>query len=105
MSEQLDCIEHISINVADIERAVAWYRTSFRCEIVQQSLTHAVLRFENLRLVLTLPNQEQPHIGFVRSDASTFGELRRRTDGSLTTYLADPTGNIVEIVAPEGVEP
>ena len=91
-------IDHVAINVADVEKAAQWYRSSFGCEIIAIDKTVAILRFRNLNLHLILPGQEPGHLSFVREDVSKFGELRQRTDGSLSTYLSDPSGNFVEIV-------
>ena len=95
-----DEIDHIAINVADIAAAVAWYKTSFSCEVESESATAAVLRFANVRLSLVLPNREQPHVAVEKSDASTYGELRDRADGRRSTYVSDPTGNLVELLEP-----
>jgi catechol 2,3-dioxygenase-like lactoylglutathione lyase family enzyme len=94
----LDRIDHVTITVSDIRSTVNWYETSFECEVVQFEPTIAVLRFENVKLVLTLPSQERPHIGYQKKDADSFGELQQMKDGSLGTYISDPTGNIVELV-------
>jgi len=95
---QLDKIDHIGINVSDIESSVNWYTSSFECEVIRKEKTFAVLQFENLKLVLSLPSLERGHIGYFKPDASSFGEVRPMIDGSNGTYIADPTGNIVELV-------
>lgn len=94
----MDSIHHISISVAEIDSAVHWYTTSFQCELLYQEKTKAALRFENITLELSLPSQEPPHLAFVRDDAASLGELRKRTNGTHSTFIADPTGNAVEII-------
>lgn len=96
--EIFDSIHHIAINVADVAKAAQWYQTSFHCRVVFQEKTLAIVEFKNLKLYLLLPNQAPSHVAFERSDAHTFGELQEQTDGSLATFVADPTGNVVQIV-------
>lgn len=98
MDHPLDHLHHVTINVADLQRAIRWYTTSARCEVVQQESTFAVLRFANILLTLSLPSQGRPHIAVVRTDAAEFGELMENSDGTRSTFVADPTGNLVEIV-------
>jgi predicted enzyme related to lactoylglutathione lyase len=94
----LSTVNHVTICVANIEEAVNWYQTSFTCELVKYEPTIAVLKFGNLNLVLSLPSLERPHIAFNRENADIFGALKEMRDGSIGTYIADPTGNIIELV-------
>ena len=96
----LDKIHHVALQVADIDASVRWYTGSFSCEVLSQGKTSAVLEFNNIRLSLVLPSQEPPHLAFVRDDAGTFGELRQKSDGTQACFVADPTGNLVEVIAP-----
>ena len=94
----LDRIHHVAIPVADLEKALQWYQTSFECELIQQERQFAVLQFENLRVVLSLTSLEPPHLAFEKTGAAALGELRDRPDGVRSTYVADTTGNMIEIV-------
>ncbi len=94
----LTTIHHLALNVASLEKSIQWYQTSFDCEVVYQDKTLAVLQFANIRLALTMPSLEPAHVAFEREDAQTLGELRARPDGVQSTFLADPTGNVIEIV-------
>ncbi len=97
-TEKLDRVHHLAINVADIEKSVQWYQTSFFCKVIQQDQQQAILQFENLRISLLLPSREPEHVAFYRADAKLFGELRKQADGLLQTIISDPTGNIVKLV-------
>jgi hypothetical protein len=101
-----DPIHHIAINVADIERSVQWYTSSARCKVIYRDVTQAILQFRNVRVVLVLPSQTPSHLALIRDDAATLGELRLNRDGTSSTIVSDPTGNLVEIVdsssLPEG---
>ncbi len=104
--QSLDCVHHVAVNVSDIPRSVRWYCSSFRCTVEHEDKTHAILRFANIRLTLTLPSAEPMHLAFEREDASTFGELRPRIESVRSTFVADPAGNVIEIIErPSGTEP
>lgn len=99
MEQLFDNIDHIAIEVADIQGSINWYTTSFSCEVEHRDALSATLKFGNIRLALVLPSQQRRHLAFRRQDAASFGELFEQRDGVRSTFLADPTGNIVEIVA------
>ena len=98
-TSNLDHLHHIAINVADLKAAVKWYQSSFNCEIIFEGRTEVQLQFANTILCLILPSQERPHVAFLRHDAHTIGELRPRNNGVESTFIADPTGNTIEIVS------
>lgn len=100
----LDTVDHIAFAVDDVEKAVGWYRTNFKCEIAYQDKTWAFLRFENIKLALVVPNQHPPHIAFVRENADQFGNLKVHRDGTRSVYIEDSAGNSVEIVAKDSVK-
>ena len=97
-TEALSKIHHIAIPVANIDDSVHWYTSSFECELCFSSATKAVLQFANIKLTLVLPSQERMHVAFERTDAGTLGELREYDEGIKSTFIADPSGNPVEIV-------
>jgi len=94
-----DIIDHIAIPVKSVAQAVEWYRSNFSCELVYQDATWAMLRFGNIKLAFVLPGQHPPHLGFVRTDAESFGALQTHRDGTRSTYVKDSEGNAVEILA------
>ena len=96
---ELSVVDHLGITVANIEASVKWYQTSFNCTVLYQDKREAMLQFENVKLSLTLPSYHPAHIAFHKTDAATYGELHKQTDGSLSTLVGDPTGNIVELIA------
>jgi catechol 2,3-dioxygenase-like lactoylglutathione lyase family enzyme len=94
-----DRIDHVAVSVPNIAEAVAWYTKTFRCDVVYQDDTWAYLDFANVRLALVIPEQHPPHIGFTSPDAASFGTLKTHRDGTRSTYIKDPAGNFIEIVA------
>ena len=95
----LDRVEHVAIAVADVPAAVAWYTANFRCAVAYQDATWALLDFDNIQLALVIPEQHPPHIAFTSPEAGKFGALSTHRDGTRSTYVRDPAGNTVEIMA------
>ena len=102
-SGPLDSIHHVAIAVGNVGEAVNWYRKHFRCEIGYQDDSWALLQFGNTQLALVIPAQHPPHIGFIHPQAEAFGDLKLHRDGTRSCYVADPSGNPVEVLAP--IEP
>jgi catechol 2,3-dioxygenase-like lactoylglutathione lyase family enzyme len=95
----LDRIDHVAVSVSDIAEAVAWYVKTFRCKVTYQDATWAFLDFENTKLALVIPEQHPPHFAFTSRDAASFGPLKTHRDGTRSTYVKDPAGNSIEIMA------
>ena len=102
-TNRLDAIHHVAVSVRDIDEAVQWYSRQFRCKVRYQDQTWALLDFENIQLALVIPSQHPRHLGFVSSDAARFGPLKRHRDGTESVYIADPSGNSVEVLAADSV--
>lgn len=96
----LDSLHHVAIAVNDIAEAVRWYQETFRCEVTYQDATWAMLRFANCSLALVTPGQHPPHIGFSMptATAESYGQLKAHRDGTRSIYIADPSGNPVELM-------
>ena len=101
----LDRLHHIAIEAQEIDTAVDWYREHFSCDVSYQDETWALLKFGNVSLALVTPGQHPPHVGFVHPEAESFGELKPHRDGTKSLYLSDPSGNAVELLSPEGIDP
>ncbi len=94
----MDKLHHVAVEVADIPRALAWYRERFEVETVYVDDTWALLAFENVSLALVTPGQHPPHFAVERQDAEAFGTLTPHRDGTASVYLEDPGGNAVEVL-------
>lgn len=94
----LDTLHHVALQVEDIPRAVAFYRTTFGCTVEYEDASWAMLRFGNARLALVLPGQHPPHVAIVRADARSFGRLTGHRDGTRSIYIVDPWGNSIEVL-------
>jgi len=94
----LDPIDHIAVQVRNINEAVLWYTKTFKCKLEYQDDTWAYLRFDNILLALVVPEQHPSHIAFTVEHAERFGPLKEHRDGTRSTYVNDPAGNAVEMV-------
>lgn len=97
MEERLDRIHHVTLAVSDLDRAIEWYTTSFACTLLERDRLFAVLQFENILLILTLPSLQPTHLCYLKADAASYGELRERATGMVSTFVSDPLGNPVEL--------
>lgn len=102
---ELGSIDHVAIPVEDVASSVEWYRRSFQCEIRYQDATWALLKFKNMMLALVIPSQHPAHLGFVSPEAEKFGPLKSHRDGTRSTYINDPSGNSIEILAADSMPP
>jgi hypothetical protein len=102
VTENYDSLHHIAISVGEqsISEMVNWYREQFRCEVVYEDKTWAMLQFANVQLALVTPGQHPPHLGFETPRAEEFGELKTHRDGTRSVYVSDPANNAVEMLAP-----
>jgi len=98
MSNTLDHIHHIALQVEDLDDSVAWYLTNFACEIAYQDKSWALLKFGNLSLALVHPDQHPPHFAVTREDITSFGTAVPHRDGTSSVYIQDPNGNNIEIL-------
>lgn len=96
--KKLDHIPHVVINVSDLEASKKWYLTSFSCEVAYEDSRNVRLRFENVDLLLCFPSVERHHVAYNKSNAETYGPMVEKSDGRNSCYIADPTGNPVELV-------
>ena len=61
----MDSIDHIAIQVSDINQAVKSYTDKFDCEVIYIDTTWAMLKFDNINLALVIPTEHPPHIAFI----------------------------------------
>jgi catechol 2,3-dioxygenase-like lactoylglutathione lyase family enzyme len=92
-------IDHLVVMVADLDQSINWYMSSFMCEVLYATKTLAVLQFNNIKLVLSLPSEQRPHVAYKKESAHEFGEIMEQSDLCHSTFVADPTGNLVELVS------
>ena len=42
---EFDTLDHVAVSVHNIEESVSWYRSRFKCRVVYQDATWALLEF------------------------------------------------------------
>ena len=89
----MDSIDHIAIQVTDINQAVKSYTDKFDCEVIYIDTTWAMLKFDNINLALVIPTEHPPHIAFIDHNVKA-GVIHR--DGSEAKYEDDGFGNTIE---------
>lgn len=94
----LETVHHLALEVRDIAESVAWYCQQFRCEVVYQDASWALLKFANIHLALVLPEQHPAHLAFEKPEAEAYGKLVTHRDGRASVYISDPSGNAIEIL-------
>jgi catechol 2,3-dioxygenase-like lactoylglutathione lyase family enzyme len=94
----LDTLDHVAVSVRDVAESVKWYTSHFKCRVVYQDSTWALLEFGNVRLAFVIPEQHPPHIAII-GDPSVHGEPKTHRDGTSSVYIKDPDGTDVEILA------
>lgn len=96
--DTLDSMHHVAVVVPDVQQAVEWYTSMFKCTVNYQDQTWALLDFANIQLALVTPGQHPAHIAFVSPKARDFGPLQQHRDGTRSIYICDPVGNAIEMI-------
>jgi catechol 2,3-dioxygenase-like lactoylglutathione lyase family enzyme len=93
-------IDHVAINVRDIEKSVEWYMENIGGRILYKDETWALLRMGGAKIALTVASQHKPHIGFRVDNLIDFDteEIKKHRDGARYVYREDPDGNVIEWV-------
>ena len=92
-------LHHVGIVVKNIKHSVAWYTTKFNCKTEYIDDSWAMLLFpEGGYLALVTDTQHPPHFWIETPDAESYGELKEHRDGTRTSYIKDPDGNVIELL-------
>ena len=95
---KLATIDHVAIQVDDITAAVAWYTANWECDVEWADETWAMLKFNNTRLALVLPDKHPPHFAFLDNCPEKAGAPTVHRDGTSSVYTKDPWGNNLELL-------
>ncbi len=97
-TKDLSKIDHFLITVSNLETSIAWYTSSFNCNLIYKHRTLAILEFNNVNIVLSLPSDQRPHLAVQKDNAEEFGEIMEQSDLCHSTFIADPSGNPIELI-------
>ena len=92
-------LDHIALNVKNIETSADWYVKNFDAKIKYMDETWALLKIKNTSVALTIASQHPPHIAFRVDSLDQLPEdpVTHR-DGSISCYVQDPDGNSIEYI-------
>ena len=93
-------LDHIAINVKNIEDAASWYTQNLGAETIYSDSSWAMLKVGSTKIALTVASQHPPHLGFCVGsiDEIPCDEPKYHRDGSAYHYIEDPDGNVIEYV-------
>ena len=58
----------------------------------------ALIKFENTKLALVIPDQHPPHIAIKRKNLEKYGSPVKHRDGSESVYVDSPDENTFELI-------
>jgi|TARA_R100001509_G_C4699415_1_gene159504 YD repeat-containing protein len=90
---KLDYIDHVAVQVLNIRKGISYYRKNYKCEVLHEDESWALLEFQNTKLALVLPYEHPAHFAVI--DDKLEGGVTHR-DGSRSTYVHDHQGNMIE---------
>lgn len=77
----LDTLDHVALAVTDLPATLAWYQAHFKCRLLYQDATWALLQFANTRLAFVVTSQHPPHVCFQHPTPEQYGPLTPHRDG------------------------
>jgi catechol 2,3-dioxygenase-like lactoylglutathione lyase family enzyme len=105
MKSRLVGINHVALQVDDLEEAVAFYTELFEPTGVNRSVPHAAfleLGDQFLALFERRPRAEEPHFGLVVDDKQAAGRALEAAGAEMPPGpfldFRDPSGNLVQVV-------
>ena len=94
----MDTLHHVAISVTDIAKAVEWFRTRLDCRVAYQDDTWAWSSSPTWGSRWSCPRSTRRTWGSCAPTRSRSARSRAHRDGTRSTYLAGPDGNVIEIV-------
>ena len=91
--------DHVAVNVKNIHKSVAWYKSTLDATVLYEDGTWALLEVGGAKIALTLQQQHPGHIAFDIGPSPPqefLNSAKKHRDGSISKYIADPDGNAIE---------
>ena len=95
---KLDTIDHIAIQVQNIEKSVEWYKNKFKCKIIYSDKTWAFIQFKNTKLALVTNTEHPPHFAVLDNEVENNPKAITHRDGSVSVYTKDNNNNYIELI-------
>ena len=93
-----DFIDHIAVEVKNVDAAVKWYSEKFNCNVKYQDKTWAMLSFQNISIALVSPGEHPAHFAVVKESLTNDVKIKYHRDGIGYVYSNDLDNNIIELV-------
>ncbi len=99
MTNTLDQLDHIAIQVKDIQKSLDWYLNNFKCEELYSDKTWAFIKFENIKLALVTNSEHPPHFAILSKKIKLNQKsVIEHRDKSISKYIKDLDGNYLELI-------
>jgi len=95
---KLDEIDHIAIQVKDIDKSLNWYLENFNCNKIYSDKTWAFIEFNNIKLALVTKEQHPFHFAVINNNIHLEKNVQKHRDSSISKYINDPDGNKIELI-------
>ena len=102
MTNKLDQIDHIAVQVKDIKKALIWYHDNFKCKELYSYKTWAFIEFSNIKLALVTEQEHPSHFAVINKKINLDKKSVKHRDGSISKYIKDMDNNYIELITYEG---
>jgi len=96
---KLDKIDHIAIQVKNIEESISWYEIKFNCKRLYADESWGLIQFNNIKLALVISSQHPNHFAVIDNLIYLDSESKKHRDGSVSKYIKDNDNNIIELLS------
>ena len=96
----ISSLDHIAINVSNIENSIEWYTRELNASIIYRDKTWCLLSIANTKIALTIKDEHPPHVGFLIKEFSKnhIDKVKKHRDNTEYVYISDIDGNIIELI-------
>ena len=95
---KLDKIDHVAIQVKDINKSLNWYLKHFKCKKIYSDETWAFIEFNNTKLALVTKEEHPLHFAVINNSIDVEKNVKKHRDSSISKYINDPDGNKIELI-------
>ena len=96
--DKLDSVDHIAIQVKDIDESLSWYLKKFKCKKIYSDNTWAFIEFNNIKLALVTQTQHPSHFAIINNRIDLDKSSVKHRDGSISKYIKDIDDNHIELI-------
>jgi len=99
MTNTLDQIDHIAIQVKNIKKSLDWYLSNFKCKEIYSDKTWAFIEFDNIKLALVTNTEHPAHFSIINNKIKLNQKnVLEHRDKSISKYIKDINGNYIELI-------